>query len=151
MPNRFLQQIDWWLPTLLRQKAVESASESRLVFIGASDVSTFLSDYILTQIAESPNSCWTACELDQLPDAEILAATGINMDLLAAGFIGAVIELSRWQGEDGYEYLVVNGVPPEDAKEFTAAIEVVTEKLGARGQALIHRADQATAQPQPAG
>lgn len=147
MPNTFLRHFEWWLPNVLRAKAVESARDERLLFIGATDLATMLSDFVLTQLGINPNSCWTACELDHVSDEHLSATSGFSSELLAAAFIGAVIELSPWQGDEGAEFLVAHGVPPDAAFEFVAALDVVTEKLGARGKRLIDRLDAIACRP----
>lgn len=145
MPNAFLRYLEHWLPATLRAKAIRSASEHRLHHIGASDLASLFSDYLLSELSLSPTACWTACELDHVTDAELIEATGCPQELLAAGFVGAVLELAAWQGDDGVAFLIREGVPPDDAREFVAALDVAAEKLGARGQALIHRLDAAPA------
>lgn len=143
MPNAFLRHLELWLPTVLRDKAIHSADECRLHFIGASDFASMLGDYVLTELAFNPTSCWTACELDLVADETIVEASAFPHELLAAALIGAVLELTPWQGDEGVAFLIENGVPPDDAREFSAAVDVVAEKLGARGQALIVRLSRA--------
>lgn len=139
MPNAFLRHLEHWLPAVLRAKTIRSASEQRLHFLGASDLATMLGDYVLTQLALNPTSCWTACELDQVSDDTIVEVCGFPHEMLAAALIGAVLELTPWQGDDGVAFLLAHDVPAEDAREFSAAVDVVADKLGARGQALIVR------------
>jgi len=139
--NPFLEYLELWLPNILREKAIASAGEDRLLYIGASDFSVMLADYILTQLAQAPASCWTCCHLDQVNDEEIMESTGFAAEVVAAGFIGSVIELTPWQGDVGVQFLVSNNVPIDDAREFSAAIDVIAEKLGARGQELLQKLD----------
>lgn len=138
MPNAFLRHLEHWLPTTLRTKAIQSEHDTHLHFIGASDLATLFSDYVLTELSTTPTSCWTACELDHVSDEQLVEAICCPPELLAAGFVGAVVELALWQGDEGVAFLVAHGVPSDDAREFSAAVDVVAEKLGARGRTLIH-------------
>ena len=146
MQSEFLRELDRWALAVVRDKITES-DRGVVTHIGASDLARMLADYVLLRVAEQPSSCWTACELDAVSDGEILAATTFNEELLAAGFIGAVCELSSWQGPEGIDFMVKEGVPSEDAEEIAAAVEVVAGKLGARGQELVQRLASA---PRPA-
>lgn len=139
MNGGFLNRLEKWLVTVLQAKAIASARENRLCFIGASDLATLLAEHALSRLTENPNACWTACELDHVPDEQILTTTGFSAELLAAAFIGAVLELGEWQGDRAVSFLTRNGVAVEDARDFVASVEVVVEKFGARGQALIEQ------------
>lgn len=137
MQNTFLRWIEWWLPVILREKAVESAREQRLCFIGAADLAKMITDYVLTEITANPVSCWTACGLDQVSDDDIENATSLSPEVLAAAFVGAAVDLAPWQGEPCVTFLIENDVPADAAREVAAAVEVVAEKLGVRGRNLI--------------
>lgn len=149
MPNLFFRHLESWLSSTLRAKAIASAREERLVIIGASDLATMLSDYVLTRLIENPTSCWSACELDQVSDQEFLEAIHVAPDVLAASFIGAVLELAPWQIDEGVGFLVAHGVPAEDAREFCAAVDVVADKLALRGQVLVQHLDYTAAPSRP--
>ena len=115
--------------------------------IGASDLTDMLVDYVLTRIADTPHACWTACEIDHVADDEIVAATAFAPEVLAAAFIGTVVELSFWQSDEGYRLLSDNGMSADDAREFAAALDVVTEKIAARGQGIIQHLNDAPTEP----
>ena len=137
MDTRFSLHLQTWLTALLRQKALTSATEGAPAAIGAADLAILFSDYVLETLGGDPRSCLQCCGLEEVSDAEILEATGFDREVLAAGLIGAVVELSPWVGDDGAVFLMANGVLEEDAVEFAHAAEIVAEKLGARGQALV--------------
>lgn len=139
MKGGFLIRLEKWLVTALQAKAIASVREHRLCLIGAADLATHLAEHTLRGLTANPNSCWTACELDQVTDEQILATTGFTAELLAAAFIGAVLELAEWQGDRAVTFLIRHGVALEDARDFVASIDVVVEKFGARGQALIEQ------------
>lgn len=140
MDTRFSFHLETWLTALLRQKAL--AADCRPPVIGAADFSIFISDYILQTLGDDPRSCLHCCGLDQVSDRDLTEATGFDRDVLAAGLIGAVVELGPWVSDDGVILLTQNGVLEEDAVEFAHACEIATEKLGARGQALIAATSQ---------
>lgn len=148
MQNGFLRELNRWTLATVHEK-LTAAERGVVNHIGASDLARMLADYVLLRVAENPNSCWNACELDTVTNEEILRATTFDEDLLAAGLIGAVFELNGWQGEDGVRFMVSEGVPPEDADEIAAAVEVVTGKLGTRGQALVQKQGEARAAGHP--
>ena len=137
MDSRFSQHLETWLTALLRHKALAGAAEEGPTAIGATDLSVMFSDYILETLGENPRSCLNCCGLEDVTDREILDATGFDRDVLAAGLIGAVVELAPWVGDEGAAFLKDNGVPEEDAIEFAHACEIASERLGARGQSLV--------------
>lgn len=142
MDTRFSFHLETWLTALLRQKALAHAADRDPPVIGAADFSIFISDYILQTLGEDPRSCLHCCGLDDVSDRELADATGFDRDALAAGLIGAVVELGPWLSDDGVSLLTQNGVLEEDAIEFAHACDIATEKLGARGQALIAATSQ---------
>jgi hypothetical protein len=141
MKNLFLRHVEEWLPVVLRAKVLGSASEDRLCFIGAGDFAAMLTGYVLTRVAHTPESCWSACDIEGVTDDVLGEVTNLSGEVLAAGFIGAAVELAEWHGETAVVFMLRHGVPEDAAWEVAHAIEVVTEKLGARGQALIGRLD----------
>jgi hypothetical protein len=137
MDTRFSLHLQTWLTALLRQKALASATDCTPAAIGAADLSIMFSDYLLETLGVNPRLCLNCCGLDDVTDREIIDATGFDSDVLAAGFIGAVVELAPWIGDDGVAFLMQNGVLEEDAVEFAHAVEIAAEKLGARGQVIV--------------
>ncbi len=144
MQNAFLCELNRWTLAAVHEK-LTAAEDGKVTQIGASDLARMLADYVLLRLAENPSTCWNGCDLDGVTDEEILAATTFDDDLLAAGFIAAVLELNQWQGEEGVAFMVAEGVPPEDADEIAGAVEVVAGKLGERGQALVQKHSEAHA------
>jgi hypothetical protein len=135
---RFTLHLETWLTLVLRQKAIASgAGDQAAAGIGAADFATMISDYVLEMLGGDPRSCLSCCGIDDVTNDEIVEATGFDRDVLAATFVGAVLELAPWVGFEGMSLLMAHGVPEEDAVEFTHAVEIVSEKLGVRGQALI--------------
>lgn len=145
MANIFLEHIDHWLPQVLREKAIGSAQEDRLVYVGATDFSEMVADYVLNELAALPTCCETGCDVDFVSNETLTEATGFGRELLAAGFFGAVVNLVPWQGKGAIDFLTVNGVPRDYAVEFVTAVEMVAEKLGRRGHALVQQLDEARA------
>lgn len=141
MVNPFLEHLDGWLPHVLREKAVASVREDRLAFIGATDFALMVTNYILECLACAPESCDSTCHLDHVDDKSVIAATGFSEEMLAAGFAGAAADLAEWQGEHAVAFLVGHDVPADDARKFVTAIDVVAERLGQRGHALLQRVD----------
>jgi hypothetical protein len=137
MDSRFSLHLETWLTALLRQKALATATDGNPAAIGAADLSIMFSDYLLETLGGNPRSCLNCCGLEDVTDREILDVTGFDREVLAAAFIGAVVDLSPWMGSDGIAFLMQNGVLEEDAIEFTHAVEIAAEKLGTRGQALV--------------
>lgn len=137
MDMRFSLYLETWLTALLRQKAIATVTECSPNVIGAADLSMMFSDYLLETLGGNPRSCLNCCGLDDVTDREIIEVTGFDSEGLAAGLIGAVVDLSPWMGTDGVEFLMQNGVLEEDAVEFAHAVEIAAEKLGARGQVLV--------------
>lgn len=137
MANEFLRALDRWVLCILRQKTAESAPDEMPAQVTATDLSLMISDYVLMRVAEQPSSCWSGCGIDEVRNDQILLVTTFSDEALAASFIAAVCELNRWQGEEGVRIMLDHGVPAEDALEIAAAIEVVSGKIGARGQELI--------------
>jgi hypothetical protein len=139
MPNEFLSELDRWLLAVLQEKLYETECGAEPRLVTEADLARMISDYVLLSVAQQPASCWTACDIDQATDEQILAKTTFGEELLAAGFMGAVCELGGWCGDEGVAYMEAQGVPHDDALEIATGVEIVSEKLAARGQSLVQR------------
>lgn len=128
---------------MLREKVMLSAQDGRLFFIGADDFAKFVADYALAAIAENPVNAARGCGIDDVTDEELAEKTGFSLEILAAGFIGASVELAPWQGEAAIDFLLEHDVPEDAAWDVSKAVALVIEKLGARGRVLIHAIDRA--------
>jgi hypothetical protein len=137
MDTRFAQHLQSWLTVMLRQKALATATEDAPAPLGVTDLARMLCEYVLQTLTADPRASLTCCGLDDVTDREIAEATGFDRDGVAAALIGAVVELSPWVGTEGTAFLVMHGVPEEDAIEFAHAAEITAEKIGARGQAIV--------------
>jgi hypothetical protein len=138
MDPRLSLHVESWLNALLREKAMQTPRENQPCLIDASEFATMLCNYVLETLADDPRRCGDACGFNNATDEEILGMTGFDRELLAAAFIGAVVELSPWLGDEGAAFLQTNGgVSEEDARSFSQAAELVCEELGTRGRALL--------------
>lgn len=128
-----MRELDRWVVALLQEKTRQVPAGE----ITSTDLAEMISGYVLFHVADDPAACWSACDIDGVSDAEIMAATSFTEDLLAAAFVGAVYELGEWQDRAGIAFMIRHGVAPEDAAAVAQALNVVADKLSERGQALI--------------
>lgn len=124
----------------LHDRAVTREGGEQMRFIGAVDLATMMADFVLDCLSEEPGCCANTCQLDDVTDDEILEATGFSRELLAAAFIGAAVELAPWCGEEGLAFMLINGVPEDDAAAIAEGAETVCERLGSRGRTLLDQA-----------
>jgi hypothetical protein len=142
MHNRFVRRLEDWLSFTLREKILHSGPDGRLYFIGANDLATCLADFILGEVTQEPAFAWSRCGIEDVTDPAICELTALSSETVAAGFIGASVELAKWEGPEAIAFLCVHGVPEDDAREVSEAVADAMEKLCARGQAMIGELDR---------
>ena len=142
MHNRFVRRLEDWLSFILREKILHSGREGRLCFIGANDLAACVADFVLGEVAQEPACGWAGCGIVDVTDPAICELTALSPEVVAAGFIGASVELGKWEGAEAIAFLCAHGVPEDDAREVSDAVAGAMEKLCARGQAMIGELDR---------